>query len=60
MIQAYTIKQIEAEAERMRSLLKKEPDNSLYNAQLATALQQLDYLSPDGGSRIPEAERVYR
>jgi hypothetical protein len=48
------------QVEQTREALIIDPDNSLFNAQLGTLLQHLDYINPDGGSRIPEAERAYR
>ncbi|CAL8470109.1 g9651 [Coccomyxa elongata] len=58
--QAETMQRLTDQVEAAREALKSDPDNSLYNAQLGTLLQHLDYISPDGGSRIPEAERAYR
>ncbi|BDA44128.1 probable protein-tyrosine sulfotransferase 1 at C-terminar half [Coccomyxa sp. Obi] len=58
--QAETMQRLTEQVEAARKALKSDPDNSLYNAQLGTLLQHLDYINPDGGSRIPEAERAYR
>lgn len=56
---AFSIRQLEDQAEFLRGMVREQPDNSLHNAQLATTLQHLDFVSPDGGSRIPEAEEAY-
>ena len=32
----------------------------MLNIQLASLLQHLDFISPDGGLRVPEAEAAYR
>lgn len=59
-LQADMVQQLQQQTEAARDLLKSDPENSFYNAQLGTLLQHLDYISPDGGSRIPEAEQAYR
>nr|QIG37616.1 sulfotransferase-like protein [Pseudococcomyxa simplex] len=58
--QAETMQRLLQQVEQTREALIIDPDNSLFNAQLGTLLQHLDYINPDGGSRIPEAERAYR
>ena len=60
IVQAETMQRLTQQVEAAREALKSDPDSSLYNAQLGTLLQHLDYISPDGGTRIPEAERAYR
>ena len=59
-LQAEAIRHLEAEVARTRQQAQKAPENSLYNLQLGTLLQQLDFINPDGGRRIPEAEAAYR
>ena len=59
-VQAETMHQLLQQVEQTREALASDPENSLFNAQLGTLLQHLDYINPDGGSRIPEAERAYR
>lgn len=58
--QAELVQHLETEIVKARQQVAESPSNSLYNAQLATLLQHLDFISPDGGSRIPEAEAAYR
>ncbi len=42
-----------------RKALQDSPTDGRLYAQLGTFLQHLDFISPDGGSRIPEAEQAY-
>ena len=45
---------------RLRDEVRQRPDDYLALYSLAAALHQLDFKHPDGGRRVPEAERLYR
>ena len=47
-------------AVKLRAQIIKDPGNPNLHLELATTLHGLDQLHPDGGRRIPEAERAYR
>lgn len=57
--QGETKKRLEANVDAARKVLQDNPTDSRMYAQLGTFLQHLDFISPDGGSRIPEAEQAY-
>ena len=44
----------------MRAQIAKDHSNPNLHLELATILHGLDQLHPNGGRRIPEAERAYR
>lgn len=44
----------------LRAKIAREPNNPDLHLQLATTLHALDQLHPNGGKRIPEAEKAYR
>lgn len=44
----------------MQAQIAKDPSNPNLHLELATILHGLDQLHPNGGRRIPEAERAYR
>jgi hypothetical protein len=46
--------------EQLRHAAKQQPNNPLPHVQLAIALHELNHQIPDGGSRVPEAEKEYR
>lgn len=58
-MQAETIRRLTANVEATREALRETPGDSRLHAQLGTFLQHLDFINPDGGSRIPEAELAY-
>ena len=58
--QAFSFQQQEGAAAELRAQIAKDPGNPNLHLQLATALHGLDQLHPDGGRRIPEAEKAYR
>jgi hypothetical protein len=45
---------------QLRSAAAAQPHSPLPRVQLALALHELNHMLPDGGSRVPEAEREYR
>lgn len=45
--------------EAARAALKDNAHDSRIFAQLGTFLQHLDFIQPNGGQRIPEAEQAY-
>lgn len=50
----------EQAATRIRAQIANDPSNPNLHLELATILHDLDQLHPNGGRRIPEAERSYR
>ena len=58
-LQGETKRRLEENVEAARKALQDNPTDSRVYAQLGTFLQHLDFISPDGGSRIPEAEQAY-
>nr|QIG37617.1 sulfotransferase-like protein [Trebouxia lynnae] len=58
--QALSFSQQEQAATRLRGQIADSPDNPNLHLELATILHGLDQLHPNGGRRIPEAERAYR
>lgn len=50
----------EANTQQLREAARQQPYNPLAHVQLAVALHELNHHVPDGGSRVPEAEREYR
>lgn len=58
--QASSFQQQEGAATELRAQILKDPGNPNLHLQLATTLHGLDQLHPDGGRRIPEAEKAYR
>lgn len=52
--------QLDQEVTHLRSNIAKNPSNAFLHLQLATTLHKLNHLKPDGGRRIPEAEKAYR
>eukprot|EP00887_Chlorella_sp_A99_P000461 scaffold17.g461.t1 len=49
-----------AKVNSLRLELQRKPNDFLALFELASALHALDFRHPDGGSRVPEAERLYR
>lgn len=52
------VEELEAKAARLRRDLEGDPGSLRRILALAGALQQLDYVSPNGGKRVPEAEAL--
>lgn len=50
---------LQRQVNELRIQVKRQPTAENY-LQLAAALQELNFARPDGGRRIPEAERAYR
>lgn len=51
---------LQANTQQLREAARQQPHNPLAHVQLALALHELNHQVPDGGSRVPEAEREYR
>ena len=58
-LQAENVGRLEENAELTRAALRDNPTDSRLYAQLGTLLHHLDFISPNGGARIPEAEQAY-
>ena len=54
------MRHLEQEAVKTRQQLAENPHDAMLNVQLASLLQHLDFIQPDGGRRVPEAEAAYR
>lgn len=59
-VQALSFGQQEQAATRLRAQIADHSDDPNLHLELATILHGLDQLHPNGGQRIPEAERAYR
>ncbi|CAK0736461.1 hypothetical protein CVIRNUC_000749 [Coccomyxa viridis] len=57
--QAENVGRLEENAQLTRAALRDNPTDSRLYAQLGTLLHHLDFISPNGGARIPEAEQAY-
>jgi hypothetical protein len=58
--QTSSLQQQEHAAAKLQAQIIKDPGNPNLHLELATTLHGLDQLHPDGGRRIPEAERAYK
>ena len=58
-LQAENVGRLEENAQLTRAALRDNPTDSRLYAQLGTLLHHLDFISPNGGARIPEAEQAY-
>ena len=58
-LQAENVARLEENAELTRAALRDNPTDSRLYAQLGTLMHHLDFISPNGGARIPEAEQAY-
>lgn len=50
----------EDQVDKLREEVEDYPENPLNHVKLAMALHELNHRVPDGGSRVPEAEKEYR
>jgi hypothetical protein len=55
----FQLQALEASIVKAREEIRQKPGDSLLHVQLATLLHKADYIAPDGGSRIAEAEKAY-
>ncbi len=54
------LQKLEAATAVARKDIQAKPKDAMQYVQLATLLHKADYMAPDGGSRIAEAEDAYR
>lgn len=57
---AVQLQKLEAAIAVARKDIQANPKDAMQYVQLATLLHKADYMAPDGGSRIAEAEDAYR
>ncbi len=55
----FQLQALEASIVKAREEIRQKPGDSLRHVELATLLHKADYIAPDGGSRIAEAEQAY-
>lgn len=60
MIVGAQLHQLDEAIAAARRDIQKKPKDAMRYVELATLLHKADYIAPDGGSRIAEAEDAYR